>query len=622
MVCDLDGLPRPHKKLVAALDHFGRNFVILHRLALVGLKWFHAEHRPAHDALQIAQLIQDKIPERIGFHDLSEDTRRTKPRVSLILAFGNVRVSYAPCVNPFLSLFFCVAFLASESCLHAAAVDLIIRNGRVVDGTGNPAFFADVAVKDGRVVALGNVVGDASTEIDARGLIVAPGFVDVHTHAEDIDELPLAENFVRMGVTTLVLGNCGSSAANVGDYFRKLEATNISPNVATLIGHGTIRGRAMGGSFMRPPTELELDQMKSMVEQAMKDGAVGLSTGLIYLPGTFAKTEELVELAKVAGRYEGIYASHMRSESHEIMEALEEVFCIAREANIRAEISHIKLSGKSNWGQTAKVIAAIEKAREEGLDITQDQYVYTASSTSISQLVPEKYREGGRFTNNLADPSQKARMIQEMKHTLKRGGRDDYSYAVIASYRRDPSLNGLNVVEAARKNRGAEGLDDQIELILDIQANGGASGVFHGINEDDLRVFLSHPNTMFASDSGVRKFQEGVPHPRGYGNSARVLARYVNDLKLLRLEDAVRRMTSLPATTFRLKDRGVLREGAWADVVIFDPAKVRDVASFNDPHHYATGFAWVLVNGVPVVKADKHTGARPGKALRRVNGGE
>lgn len=498
----------------------------------------------------------------------------------------------------------------------AEPFDLILRHGRVVDGTGNPAFFSDIAVKDGRIAALGRISGDARMEIDASGLTIAPGFIDVHTHAEEIDELPLAENFVHMGVTTLVLGNCGSSASNIGEFFRRLEATNISPNVATLIGHGTVRGKAMGGSFMRPPTGEELAQMKSTVEQAMKDGAVGLSTGLIYLPGAFAKTEEIIELAKVTARYDGIYASHMRSESQEIFEALDEVFRIAREARIRAEVSHIKLSGKSNWGQTAKVIATIERARAEGLDITQDQYVYTASSTGISQLVPEHYREDGRFTNNLADPEQKTRMVAEMKANLKQGGRDDYAYAVIASCKHDPSLNGLNLVQAAKRKRGADSVDDQIELIFDLQAKGGASGVFHGIDEDDLQQFLRHPNTMFASDSGVRKFKDGVPHPRGYGNNARVLARYVRELKLLRLEDAIRRMTSLPATTFCLKDRGVVREGACADLVVFDPATIQDHAIFNDPHHYATGFAWVLVNGVPVVKGDEHTQARPGKVLR------
>jgi len=517
-----------------------------------------------------------------------------------------------PVVRMLLSLFFPLALAA----IHAQSYDLILRGGRVVDGTGNPAYFADVAVKDGRVAAIGKITGDAKTEIDAKGLLVAPGFIDVHTHAEDVEELPLAENFVRMGVTTLVLGNCGGSVLNVGAFFRRMEQTNFTPNIATLIGHGTVRRQAMGGSFDRSPTADELEKMKALVEHAMKEGAVGLSTGLIYLPGTFAKTEEIIELARVASAYGGIYASHMRDEGTGIFESLDELFRIAREANIRAEISHIKLSGNAAWGQPKKVISAIEAARATGLDITQDQYVYTASSTGISQLVPESARESGKFEERLANRVEKAKIVSEMKARLKRGAREDYSYAMIADYKHDRSLNGLSIVEAAKKVRSADSLDDQIELILDIKKNGGASGVFHGINEDDLQTFLRPPNTMFASDSGVRRYQEGVPHPRGYGNNARVLARYVRELKLLPLEDAIRRMTSLPATTFRLKSRGQLREGAWADILVFDLNAVQEHAAFKDPHHYATGFRYVFVNGMEVVRNDVHTKTRPGRALR------
>jgi len=523
-----------------------------------------------------------------------------------------------------LSMRFVSSFLLLMVAIHLAptahpqSYDLILRHGRVVDGTAGPAYFADVAVSNGRIAAIGRIKDKAAQEIDATGLIVAPGFIDVHTHAENIDSLPLAENFARMGVTTLVLGNCGGSALNVAAFFHRLEDITISVNVATLIGHNTVRSHAMGGSFMRPPTGDELDRMKSLVDQAMKDGAVGFSTGLIYLPGTFAKTEEIIELARVASAYDGIYVSHMRDEGQEIFGALNELFRIAREANIRAHVSHIKLSGKTSWGQAEKVIGAIEKAREQGLDITQDQYAYTASSTGISQLIPEKAREGGnaRFIERLGKPDEKASIIAEMKEKLGRGGRQDFAYAVIANYEKDTSLNGKNILEAARLKRGSDSLDDQIELILEIQKNGGASGVFHSMDEDDVRIFMNHPNTMFASDSGVRKFREGVPHPRGYGNNARVLARYVRDLKLLRLEEAIRRMTSLPATTFRLKDRGQLRKGNWADIVVFDPSKIQDHATFDAPHQYASGFRAVIVNGVVVVKDDQHTGARPGMALR------
>jgi N-acyl-D-amino-acid deacylase len=509
-----------------------------------------------------------------------------------------------------------LALFCSAVVVSAADYDLVVRGGRVVDGTGNPAFFADVATKDGQIVAIGRIEGSGGREVDAKGSIVCPGFIDVHTHAEEVDELPLAENFVRMGVTTIVLGNCGSSVLDVGGFFKRLEATNISLNVATLVGHGSVRSRVMGGSFMRPPSDHELGRMKDLVEQAMKDGAVGLSTGLIYLPGTFAKTDEIIELAKVAAHYDGIYASHMRSEGEEIFDALDELFRIAREAKIRAEISHIKLSGKQNWGRPQKVLGAIEGARAAGLDITQDQYAYTASSTGISQLIPEEVREGGKFKERMADPERRAKVIANMKDKLRKGQRNDYSYAMIAEYKHDRSLNGLNIVEAARKTRGSDSLDDQIELILDIQKNGGASGVFHGINEEDLRAFLEHPNTMIASDSGMRRLGQGVPHPRGYGNNARVLGRYVQELKVLRLEDAIRRMTSLPAATFRLRQRGLLREGYWADIVVFDPVEVQDNATFKEPHQYATGFDHVFVNGVEVIAADKHTRARPGKVLR------
>jgi N-acyl-D-amino-acid deacylase len=511
-----------------------------------------------------------------------------------------------------------LAFLISLAPLASAETyDLLIRGGRVVEGTGSPASFADLAVKDGRIAAIGKLAGEAKMTLDVQGFVVAPGFIDVHTHAEDIEDLPLAENFLRMGVTTLVLGNCGGSKLNVAEFFKKLESMRISPNVATLIGHNTVRSHAMGGAFNRPPTGEELTRMKELVEQGMKDGALGLSTGLIYLPGTFAKTDEIIELAKVASAYDGMYVSHMRDEGLDILESLNELFQIAREAHLRAHVSHIKLSGKPAWGRARRVIEAIEKARAEGLDITQDQYAYTASSTGISQLIPETARDGGKFRERINDPAQKSQIVQEMKAKLKRGEREGYNYAIIANYAHDTSLNGKNVVEAAKLKRGSDSLDDQIELILEIESNGGASGVFFGIDEGDLRLFMQHPNTMFASDSGVRKFQEGVPHPRGYGNNARVLANYVRELKLLRLEEAIRRMTSLPATTFRIQDRGQVREGNWADLVVFNPATVKDNATFSDPHHDATGFAAVIVNGVVVVKDDTHTGARPGMIVRR-----
>ncbi|MDW8310459.1 MAG: amidohydrolase family protein, partial [Verrucomicrobiales bacterium] len=438
--------------------------------------------------------------------------------------------------------------LAVTGCLAAAlpaeTYDVILRGGRVVDGTGAPAFSADVGVRAGRIARVGIISGTAARELDVRGLFVAPGFIDVHTHADEIADQPEAENFLRMGVTTIVAGNCGSSPVDVGRALRRIERKGISANFATLIGHNAVREAAMKGEFDRAPTEAELARMKELVQRAMKDGAVGLSTGLIYLPGTFSKTEEIIELARVAAEFGGIYASHMRHEDWRIEQALEELFRIAREAHIRAHISHIKLAGERAWGRADRVLARIEQARAEGLDITQDQYAYTASSTGIRQLIPDDAFDGGRekFLERLADPAQKAKIVEAMRRKLRDRGRDDYAYAVIASFRGDPSLNGLNLVEAARKLRGSDSLDDQIETILEIQKRGGASGVFHGMNEADLQTFLRHPNTMIACDSGLRRFGEGVPHPRGYGNNARVLGRYVRELGVLRLEEAVRKM--------------------------------------------------------------------------------
>lgn len=496
--------------------------------------------------------------------------------------------------------------------------DLVIRHGRVIDGTGAPGRNADVAIRDGKIVAIGQVDGTGRTEIDAAGKVVAPGFIDVHTHSEDAAELPVAENFIRMGVTTIVTGNCGGSKLNVGEFFAAITKVGTTLNVATLIGHNTVRGQVMGGSFARPPTADELARMCALVEKAMNDGAVGLSTGLIYLPGTFSKTDEIVALAKVASAHGGVYASHMRNESVGILSALDELMTIAREAKIPAEVSHLKLSGPAAWGRADEILAYIEKARASGLTITHDQYAYTASSTGIGTLIDSSFREGGakRYRERLADPATKAKMVAEMKGSIARGKRGDYSYAVVASFKADPRINGKNIPQAAKILRGSDTLDDQIETILTIESRGGAQGVFHGMSEADLKKFLAHPLTMIASDSGIRRFGEAVPHPRGYGNNARVLGRYVREQKVIPLEDAIRKMSSLPARSFHLKDRGELKPGYVADVVIFDPEKVADVATYDDPHHYATGFSDIIVNGVPVIRAARLTDARPGRPVK------
>ncbi|MCB1279398.1 D-aminoacylase [Prosthecobacter sp.] len=499
-----------------------------------------------------------------------------------------------------------------------ADFDLLITNAQIADGSGAPLVRGSIAVKDGRIVAVGTVPGTADATIDAGGKVAAPGFIDVHTHSEDICRIPTAENFLRMGVTTIITGNCGHSRTDVAKFFEEIVESKVAVNVATLIGHGSVREQGMGGSFIRAPNAEQLAVMEEIVDQAMKDGAVGLSTGLIYVPGSFAKTEELIELAKVAAAHDGIYVSHMRYETTRIFEALDEIIRIAREAGVRAEVSHIKLSGPTAWGGADKVLAVLDKARGEGLKITHDQYAYTASSTGLRQTLPDSALEGEHadYLARIADAGRKAEIIAKMAEMRERQGRKDYSYAVIARCKADPSLNGKTVPEAAKMRRGSDTLEDQIELILDIEARGGASAVFHGMNEDDLQVFMRSPFTMTASDGGPRRLGEDVPHPRSYGNNARVLGRYVRELKLLTLQEAVRRMTSLPAHTFHLKERGMLKAGAHADIVIFDPAKVTDPATFNDPHHYAEGFSDVIVNGGVVIRDGTLTEVRSGGPLR------
>jgi len=499
-----------------------------------------------------------------------------------------------------------------------ASYDLVIRGGRVLDGAGNPSFRADVGIRRGRIAAIGAGLPPGRLELDASGCMVAPGFIDVHTHGEGITKLPDAHNFIRQGVTTIIAGNCGSSESDIGRFFGAVERRGAGPNVASLVGHGTVREKAMGGSFNRPPSADESLRMAQLVDRAMRSGALGLSTGLIYQPGSFATTDEIIELARVVSRYGGIYTSHMRSEGDAILDALNEVFRVAAESGVRCEVSHIKLSGNNNWGRSGEVLAAIAGARARGLDITQDQYVYTASSTGIAQLVPAWAREGGpeAFRRRCDEPAERSRMESEMRRSLAKRGKDTYDWVTIASCPSDPELNGKSLPEAARLRTGSGDLGAQIGLLLRLHAAGPTGGIFHGISEQDLQAFLKHPNTMLGSDSGVREFGKDVPHPRGYGNHVRVLARYVRELGVLTLEDAVRKMTSLPASVFRLRDRGLLREGMWADIAVFDPERVADAATFGDPHRYPVGVRHVLVNGRPVVLEGEPTGARPGKVLR------
>jgi N-acyl-D-amino-acid deacylase len=496
--------------------------------------------------------------------------------------------------------------------------DVIIRNGKIIDGTGNSWFYADIAVKNGRIVKIGQL-GNATAKktIDATGLIVAPGFIDVHTHIED-DEMknPTADNFIYDGVTTVVTGNCGASKLNIGQYLYSVDSLRTSINVATLIGHNTVR-RAVMGTAKRDPTESELQQMEKLVEKAMQQGAVGMSTGLIYIPGTYSKTSEIQRLARVTSNYHGLYASHMRNEGDSVTQAIEEALNIGRTAKLPVEISHFKVSGQQNWGRSKETVAMIEKARKEGIEVTIDQYPYTASSTGLSTLIPDEIlADGGdSIRARLSHPATRKYVVDYMLKKLKQRKLNHFSYAVVASYRADSTVNGKSIEEInkiwGRKHRAK----DEAETVIDMMLNGGAGMVFHGMSEDDIKYIMRYPFNMFASDASIRVFGEGVPHPRGYGTNARVLAKYVREEKVLSLEEAIRRMTSLPAQKFKLNDRGLLREGMAADIVIFDEKTVKDVSTFNKPHQYSTGFKYVLVNGKLTVDNGQHTGVRGGYPL-------
>lgn len=496
--------------------------------------------------------------------------------------------------------------------------DLVIINARIVDGTGNPWFGGSIAIKDGRIAKVGRFeTAESKHVIDAGGQIVAPGFIDVHTHVEDVYGNPNAENFVRMGVTSLITGNCGGSELDVGEFLARLRSKPLTVNLATLIGHNTVRAKVMGLGD-GAPTPDEQSKMNALVDQAMRDGAVGLSTGLEYLPGMFAKTDEIVELARVAQKYGGVYATHMRNEGIDVKKSIAESLVVGEQARIPVEISHFKIADKNGWGTTSETLGMVRAARNKGMTVTVDQYAYTASSTSLDVRLPNWAVAGGRAEGKkrLADPTTRKKIVEDMKKNLKEKGFKDYSFAYVASYRPDPTFNGKNIREIAKLIRGKDSVIDQIEQIFTMYEQGGAGMVYRTMSEEDVTSIMREPFTMIASDSSVREFNIGNPHPRGYGNNARVLGRYVRELKLITLEDAIRKMSSLPAQTFGLRDRGMVREGFAADLVIFDDATITDMATFEQPHQYATGISTVLVNGQVVFANGKLTGAMPGQALR------
>lgn len=502
---------------------------------------------------------------------------------------------------------------------QAAPFDLVIVNGRIADGSGAPLRPASLAVRDGRIVAVGPAAdGPARVRFDAAGLVVAPGFIDVHTHADDVADQPRADNFVRMGVTTIVAGNCGSSALDVGAALARIRTTGVSVNFATFIGHNTVRAAVMGREE-RDATLGDLKAMKEIVFKSMAEGAIGFSTGLQYVPGIYARSSEIIELARVAANEGGLYATHMRNEGIALEEALEEAIGVAKLLQIPLQISHLKVDSPRRWGAGSAALDLIADARRGGLVIQADQYAYTAGSSSLSIRFPAWALEGGSdaVRARLDDPAQWARIKVDMRSMLAERGFEDLAWATVATYRADPSLNGLNMAEVARRLIGQDTADAQLEAARSLMRGGGASMVYHFMREDDVERIMQDPFVSVASDAGVITFGSGSPHPRGYGNNARVLARYVRDRGVLTLEEAIRRMTSLPARHLGFADRGEIRVGAAADLVVFDAARVRDTATYQQPHAYPEGFVLVVVNGVVVVRNGEHTGATPGIVLRR-----
>ena len=391
---------------------------------------------------------------------------------------------------------------------QVASYDIVIGNARIIDGSGNPWFRGSIAIKDGRIVRVGRFEkADSKHYIDAKNQIVAPGFIDVHAHTEDIYSNPKAENFVRMGVTSLVTGNCGGSDLDIGNFLGRIKETPLAVNISSLIGHNTVRSKVLGLEN-RAPTADEQAQMNALVDKAMKDGAVGLATGLIYLPGTFAKTEEVVELAKTASKHGGVYASHIRDEGIEVVKAIEEAINIGEQANMPVEISHFKISSKALWGKTSTTIGLVEAARKRGLSVTVDQYAYPASSTSLDSRLPSWAIAGGREEGKkrMADPATRKKVADEIKEDLKKKDFKDLSFAYVASYRTDPKFNGKNIKEITKIARGKDSLDSQIEQMIEMYEKGGAQMVYQVMNEGDVQSIM--PPAVY--DDRLRQRRQGV----------------------------------------------------------------------------------------------------------------
>ncbi len=503
---------------------------------------------------------------------------------------------------------------------NALPFDVVLNNGTVVDGLGNPRYRASIGIKGNRIVAISESTFDESSahiSVDASGLIVSPGFIDNHAHVQTtIHEHPLAENFTRQGITTLIAGlHSGNQPWPLDEYASSLD---VAPNVGFFAGHTWTRKQVLGLEN-RAPDHDELQAMRDYVEESMKQGALGLSTGLLYVPANFAETEEVIELAKVASAYGGIYVTHMRNEATGLLDSVNETIRIAEEANIPAHINHHKAVGVPQWGWSEQSLALIDDARDRGVDIMHDLYPYTASSTTSAVLFPPWVLAGGpgEFEKRVTDPEQLPQIRDEMREIFmneRTGG--DLSRLQIRVLRSDESYNGKTVADMAADRGLPNNVESGIDLLIELQLKGGFSAIFHAMNEQDVIRIMQHPLAMIETDGDPVSYGDGFPHPRSYGAFPRVLARYVRELGVITLEDAIRKMTSMPADQYSQTERGRIAEGAFADIVVFDADTIQDQATYTDPHRYPTGIEHVLINGEFVIRSGALTGERPGVWIR------
>jgi dihydroorotase/N-acyl-D-amino-acid deacylase len=544
----------------------------------------------------------------------------------------------------------CLLALLAAPAFGQVPYDLVIRNGRIIDGTGSPWYAGDVAIRDGRIAAIGHV-GEAPAKrtLDAAGRVIAPGFIDMLGQSElTILVDPRLPSKIYQGITTEITGEGGSIAPisdeliaadrlgyehfhitpdwrTFSDYFARLEKQGMGINLASYVGATQVR-RMVLGDVNRAPSPAELDRMRSLVREAMEQGAVGLSTSLQYPPAPYATTEELIALATEAARHGGVYATHMRSEGESIDTAIDEAVRIGREAKIPVEIWHLKVAGKSNWGKMPQVVAKIEEARKSGVDVTADTYAYTAWFNSFSAFVPPWAHDGGtpKLMERLKDPATRARIRKDLETPSKDWDNEWQEIpgpeAVVLCSVHNPSLQplvGKTLAEAA-KLRGKDPIDTLFDILIEDEAY--TSVAVSGMSEPDVSLALVQPWVSIDNDSQGTA-TDGLlgkehPHPRAYGTFPRILRKYVREEKKLRLEDAIRKFTALPAQRMHLADRGVLKKGMWADLVVFDPDTIRDLATFENPNQLSQGMDYVLVNGIPVIDGGKMTGALPGKVVR------